>query len=84
MYKPGQKIRCVDASGTYNQLSVNTVYTVDHMLLLTGEWFVHLCEVRPHEAGWFPSRFREDDQSDFKGFMDRVLKPVDLGQPVTA
>ena len=35
------------------------------------------------DTGYYPWRFMEEPD-DFSRFMERVLKPVDLGKPVTA
>ena len=83
MFRPGQRVRCIDAKGA-GMLLEGAVYTVSHMEMFGGQNWVHLSEVLPASAGWYPNRFREDDQQDFQRFMDRVMKPVKLDQPVAA
>jgi hypothetical protein len=51
---------------------VRSVYRVD-LTGFPGDWFFEEYCLAPL-----------DDKADFQSFMERVLKPVDLGQPVTA
>jgi hypothetical protein len=80
MFTPGQKIKCVQGEGAY--LKSGVVYTCK---AFTRGW-VYVKELpSPFDGGWRPSRFISPDEGkEYERFMDRVMKPVDLGQPVTA
>jgi hypothetical protein len=86
MFKPGQKLKCINAKGQ-NLLIVGNIYTCTRMSFQDGEWFVVIGEFPEQWGGdgWYPWRFAvATDTKDFERFMERLLKPVDLGQPVTA
>lgn len=81
-FKPGQRVRCVDNSGATMHLKVGSIYTVSHYSTdHNGSW----CHLKEMEGGWYEHRFEPEIANDgFESFMERVMKPVKLDEPVTA
>lgn len=86
MFKPGQKIRCVDDSGVKKHLTAGRIYVFDRYKTdNVGTWVYLVAGNSDQPGGWYQNRFvAADDLSDFERFMDRVKKPVDLREPVSA
>jgi hypothetical protein len=82
VFGPGQKLKCIDNRSVEQFLVVGMTYTCLRIEIFLGEPFVWLTETIHHQ-GWYPSRFKVDDISDYKHFMDRVMKPVDLREKQT-
>ena len=78
-----RKLKCIDNSTVEDMLTLGAVYTYSHTTITDGTAYYHLAETKP-SAGWYPSRFAEMTDDDFARFMDKVMKPVKLDQPIAA
>lgn len=77
----GQKLKCVNSRGMSHWITEGGVYTFSGLSTISGLY----CLSETGSVGYFAWRFvPADDRQDYERFMGRVLKPVDLGKPVTA